>query len=138
MRFNNFHHLTFFFSVSFSLSSLYPLSFLKSIFHFINLMLLFLLLLLLCTSSLVVCDDTEALRSAVKCLCEGNSEGEFGSCCVSHSYGSSLTLSDTKCFITDLVLDSNEQYVEQLFVIHHFLQFSSLFHFIQSRSTRKD
>jgi len=96
------------------------------------------LLLLLLTPPLVMCDDTEELRSAVKCLCEGNTEGEFGSCCASHSNGASLTLSDTHCFFTNIALDSNDQYVIELFVIHHFLQNSSLVHLVPFISTRKD
>ena len=30
----------------------------------------------------------------MKCLCEGNSDGEFGSCCAAHSNGVSITFDD--------------------------------------------
>ena len=117
------------------------LSFHQIHFHSIHIMpfFLLLLLLLLCVCPVVECDDTEGLRSAVGCLCSVNSGGVFGSCCSSHSNGASLTLSDPQCFISNLGLDSTNQYVLGLFVIHHFLQSSSSpFHSIQFALTTKD
>ena len=103
------------------------LSFHQIHFHSIHIMpfLSIILLLLLCACPVVECDDTDALRDAVGCLCSVNSGGAFGSCCSSNSNGASLTLSDTQCFVSGLTLDSTNQYVKQLFVTHHFLQSSS-------------
>ena len=89
-------------------------------------MLMFLILLLLLTSPFVICDDTQALRNVVKCLCEGNTVGEFASCCSSHHNGASITLSDTQGFISSLSLDYRGQYVTGLFVLSSLLSFLSL------------
>ena len=104
-------------------------------FFSVSIMFLFLLFLLF-TSPFVTCDDTQALRNAVKCLCEGNTEGEFGSCCAAHSNGASITLGNTQCFISSMILDSSNQFVEQMFVIHHVLLFS--FSFFSNRPERID
>ena len=98
-------------------------------------MFLFLLFLLF-TSPFVTCDDTQALRNAVKCLCEGNTEGEFGSCCAAHENGASITLGNTQCFISAMGLDSSNQFVTGLLVIHHILHFS--FSFCSNRRKRID
>ena len=99
-------------------------------------MFVFFIFLFLFISHLVVCDDTQALRDVVKCLCEENTDGEFGSCCSAHSNGTSITISDLRCFISELVLDSSEQ-VTGLFVFHYLSVFIH-FYLIQSKLMAKD
>ena len=79
----------------------------------------FLLFLFFSISFPAISDDTQALRNAVKCLCEGNDAGGFSSCCASYSNGASITLSKTQCFITSLSLFSSDTVLE-LFVLNHF------------------
>ena len=127
----SFHHPSFPFLPFLPFLSLHQIHF-----HSIHIMpfLRFLLLLVLCSCPLVECNDTDALRSAVGCLCSVNSGGAFGSCCSSNSNGASLTLDNPQCFVSSLTLNSTNQYVEGLFVLHHFLQSSSSlfsFHSIQ-------
>ena len=88
---------------------------------FFSFMFWFLVLFLfLCVSNLVNCDDTQALRNAVKCLCQVNTAGKFASCCASYSNGDSISLSGNDCFFSSLVLDSSKQYVNIMFVICFF------------------
>ena len=91
-------------------------------------MFLPLIFLLLLSPLLVVCDDTQALRNAVKCLCEENTYGVFGSCCSLFSNGASLTLENTQFFVSSLGLDPSNQYITELFVFPFFTDvfFSSL------------
>ena len=84
-------------------------------------MFLFFIFLLFCTSPLVVCDDTQALRNAVKCLCEENTVGKFASCCASHSNGVSITLSSTQFFFTSVSIHNEN--VIKLFAFLHSLLF---------------
>ncbi len=68
----------------------------------------------------MTCDDTQGLRNAMKCLCDANTEGEFGSCCISHSNGDSLTLLDGQCFISELYVYEGKQSLAALFVFSSF------------------